>query len=121
MSLSCSCDDEFDWYYLEPSDFSTLTTKRSRKCCSCGSRIAVGSDCARFERYRAPVTDIEERIQGDEVPLADKWMCEECGGLYFSLTDLGFCINLGSENMRSLVQEYADTYGQQPHLQGKEK
>lgn len=119
MSLSCSCEYDGDgWYYLDPDDFATLATKRAKRCCSCGSRIAVGNECVRFERYRPPATDIEQRIQGDDVPMADKFMCEECGGLYFSLTELGFCVTLCSDDMRVLVKQYAATYGQQQSSQG---
>jgi len=61
----------------------------------------------RFERFRSPNNDIEERIHGDEVPLADWYMCEECGGLFFNFVELGFCISLG-DNMFDLLEEYKD-------------
>ena len=72
MSLSCSCGDgDFAWYYSGvPSDVAPLATKRARKCCSCGCKLKPGDDVAEFSRWRGPVTDIEERIFGDEVPLA---------------------------------------------------
>ena len=115
MGLTCYCGDDYDWYYTGPEDFSTLATKRARRCCSCKAKIPVGGECARFERFRCAENDIEERIWGDSVQLADRFMCEACAGLYFSLEELGFCINLG-DNMRELVRDYADTYGpKQPH------
>jgi hypothetical protein len=46
----------------------------------------------------------------NEIPLADKYMCEECGDLYYSLEALGFCLTLGT-NMHDLVQEYHEVYG----------
>ena len=111
MSLSCSCECGVDWSYFGPEDFSKLATKRSRKCCSCRAIIRPGASVGLFQRVREPSNDIEERIHGDEVYMSDWYMCEECVGLYFSLTDLGFCINLGEEKMRDLAKEYAATYG----------
>ena len=37
-------------------------------------------------------------------------MCETCSDLYFSLLELGFCINLG-DDMSELVKDYAEYYG----------
>lgn len=107
MGLSCECGGDYDWYYTEPNDFSTLTTKRSRKCCSCEIKIKVGDTVGSFDCWRPPRSDYEERRFGDEIPMADKYMCEECTGLFFSLTELGFCVTLGS-NMRNLAKEYGE-------------
>ena len=110
MSLSCACPDwEGDgWYYFGPDDYTCLDTKRSRKCCSCGERIAVGELCGKFLRECNPEEDsIAQRIHGDEMSLAPWWMCERCTDLYFSLEELGFCITL-SDDMRQLVREYAE-------------
>lgn len=105
MSISCGCDyDDFTWHYTAPEDFSTLKTKRFRKCCSCGCRLEPGDTVAEFERDRPPSSEVEERIYGDEVPMAPWFMCEECGGLFMALAEQGYCIALSKgENMRSLV------------------
>ena len=113
MSLSCSCSEDGDRWHYGPQDYSPLATKRSRKCVSCGSRIAVGDLSVRFERARIPNNDIEERIYGDEVAMPPAFMCERCGDLCNSLDELGFCINLG-DDMRELVKEYAEVYGRKP-------
>lgn len=109
MSLHCSCDGgESDWYYYEPDDFSALTTKRSRKCCSCRERIAPGATVVTFNRYRKPTERcnyIEESIFGDEVPLADWFMCEDCGGLSLAVKELGMCFYLG-DNLRTAIKEF---------------
>jgi len=107
MSLSCGCDGDYDWYFIPPVDFEKLHTSRRKRCYSCGSLIDIGSDCGKFGSYRPPNSDIEERIHGDEVYIAPKYMCEECTGLYFTFEDLGFCITLGG-NMHDLVQDYKD-------------
>jgi hypothetical protein len=110
MSLSCSCDSDGDWewYFYEPSDYKPLGMKRSRKCCSCKSRVAVGDLCIEFPRYKQPGYDtVEERIHGDEMPISSYWMCEGCADQYFNLAALGFCITLPSD-MRELLKEYIE-------------
>jgi hypothetical protein len=109
MSISCGCDyDDFDWHYMPPEDFTVLATKRSRKCCSCGCAVKPGDTVLDFERSKRPSSEIEERIYGDEVPLAHWYMCEECGGLYMALEEHGYCISLSEgESMKSLAKEMA--------------
>lgn len=109
MSLSCYCGDASDgaWWYYGPSDYTRLTTKRGRRCCSCRDLIPVGTLAVEFTRERAANGYIEERIHGDEVSIPSWWMCERCGDLYFSLDELGFCITL-SDDMRALVREYGE-------------
>mgnify|MGYP000533641920 CR=1 FL=1 len=112
MSLSCQCHD-YDgegWSYWKPTEESTLQTKKARRCCSCNDLIKPGSPVVPFPRFRRPNSDIEERIHGDEVYLANWFMCEKCGDMYWSLDELGFCITLGEE-MRELTREYAEVYG----------
>lgn len=104
--LSCSCDfNDDNWYYYKPHDFSTFSRKRRKRCCSCNKFIGVGNQCVSFDRYRPARSDIEERIRGDEVSLADFFMCEKCGEIYFNLSELGYCIYLGS-NMQDILSEY---------------
>lgn len=107
MSLSCYCDGDGEWWYIPPSDYSTLSTKRFRRCRSCGERIAPGELCTRHYCYRACGHEIEERIYGDDgVPIADAYLCERCSDLYYSIDELGYCYTMG-DDLRSLVQEYA--------------
>lgn len=114
MSLSCSCGGEYDWYYDPPSDFTVLSTKRARKCCSCGTRLPVGTTVLKFRRWRSPTDDIEERIHGEEVALAPWVMCEPCGGLFLALNELGYCIPIDEEPMRELVREHNEMRGEWP-------
>lgn len=64
-----------------------------------------------FKRYRRAKDEIEEHIYQDNencmVPLADAYVCEVCGDLYYSLEELGYCLDLG-ENYKELVKEYAE-------------
>lgn len=113
VSLTCFCSDgDYDWWHYPPEDYSTLSTKRGRRCCSCKAWIKPGATVGRFERWRNPTSDVEIRIYADEVPLPDKFMCEPCLDQYFNLTELGFCIDdIGGESMDSLRREYIEVYG----------
>jgi len=100
MPLSCSCDDDGDWWHEPPDDYSTLDTKRCRKCASCRGRIPVGALVLKVRCWRY--------FRGDaEIAMPNRYLCERCGDLWLSLTELGFCLNLG-EDMRELVRDYAE-------------
>jgi hypothetical protein len=110
MSLFCDAGydhDGADWWWYQPDDEAPLATKRSRKCCSCGQKVGVGDTARRILRFRAP-TDFEytRGLADEEVPLADWYLCETCGDLADSLSELGFCYHLG--NGESLKQQIAD-------------
>ena len=111
MSLFCEWDgDGAEWYYeCESEDFVVLDTKRGRRCCSCKKPVRPGEEVVKFRRYRPPsdrCNHIEESIYGDEVPMADWYMCEECGGLYMAITELKLCHTLGGD-IRAEIKEYA--------------
>jgi hypothetical protein len=112
--LSCSCDyDDSDrWYYI-PDNFSTFTKKRRKRCCSCNTLIDINSQCVEFDRNRAPVSEIEERIMGSEISLANWFMCEKCGEIFLNLSALGYCINL-DKNMQEYLEDYWDLTGFTP-------
>ena len=112
MSLSCYCEsDDADWWFEPAADFSFLGTKRARKCCSCNARLKPGDEVLKFTRWRNPAYgSIEEKIFGEysEIYMADWFMCEACGGLYMALSELGFCVSLGDDNMADLAKEYGE-------------
>lgn len=112
MPLMCECDTDGEWWHIPPDDFAPLKTVRRKRCASCKELIEVGADAGCFGRWRYAQDEVELRIYGDdqEIEMAPKFMCEDCTGLYFSLTDLGFCLYLG-EDMRDLVKQYAEVYG----------
>lgn len=112
MSLACECyNDSPEWWWFQPDGYTTLTRKRRRRCKSCGALIDVGSVCAEFTRTRDANGEIEERIYGSgpDVPLPSWWHCERCADLFFSLTELGYCVD-PSESMLALVKEYASEH-----------
>jgi hypothetical protein len=110
MGLSCYCadPDDAEWWWYAPSDYSTLSTKRGRRCRSCGKLIKVGELVIEFERFRPASSDVECAIygEGEDLPMASWYHCEECADQYFNLHELGFCFQI-DENMRELVREYA--------------
>ena len=111
MGLSCSCDDGGDVWYYPPDDYTKMPPyPHRRRCFSCKDVIQWTAICTAFSVCRAPSSDIEEVIYGDEVVAAPRFLCERCSDLYFSLDELGFCVNLG-DDMRELVREYAEIYG----------
>jgi hypothetical protein len=108
--LSCEFDGDggdVAWWYDSAGKIGPLTTKRTRKCCSCRGRIAVGDDCMKFRRWRTPNEDsVAYRIHGEEESLAAWYLCDRCAGLYESLSSLGFC-NLLGQDLRDVCREYA--------------
>jgi len=118
MGLSCSCD-EWDGdgeYWTAPNDYSTMKWRsRRRKCCSCKKIINVGEIITEFARFRGPLSDIEERISGDEIPLVDYYMCENCSDIFFNLDELKFCVDI-TENMNDLLRDYKELYVDNPYL-----
>lgn len=114
MTLSCSCDygaepGDTVWYGAE--DYSTYNGVRATKCASCGEKVKPGVLVAEFKRVKIPDFGIEVKIHGEdgEIPRASSFMCEECAGLYFSLDELGYCIDIRAD-MHDLVKEYAEDH-----------
>lgn len=100
MSISCDCDIDYCpepgdviWYW--PADYTELSTTRRCRCVSCKQLIDVGAVTAEFPRYKIPDSDIEERIYGEgaEILRASFYMCESCADIYFSILELGYCMD----------------------------
>lgn len=110
MPLSCSCPtvDDAEWWWYSPEDYSTFKASRRKRCKSCGTLINQGAVCTEFRRSRQS-TYMEEKIFGfsDDIELASWFHCEKCADLYFSLSELGFCVS-PEDDMRELVKEYAE-------------
>ena len=115
VSLSCECSD-WDgegWAYWKSSDFIEFKRNRRKRCCSCKEMIEIGSLCVEFERFRLPISEVEERIVGGEdvgVPLASYLMCEKCGEIFMNLDYLGYCIDI-TENMNDYLERYHEFTG----------
>ena len=117
MPLYCGCDDWDDtpperWCRIG-KDFSVLDAKRARRCCSCGKLIKPGDEVVAVRRWRSPKDEVEFEIYGEDcwetgigVPLANWYLCEECGGIALALEELGWCF-WPADNMRELAREAA--------------
>lgn len=120
MSIACSSDydgaDGEDWWWYRPADEAPLSTKRGRKCCSCGTKVGVGDTARKIARARScseRCDYIEEAIYGDEVPLAAWYLCETCGDLAYALDELGYCYKLGvGQSLKSQIAEYRAAGGE---------
>lgn len=120
MPLICGCYDD------EPGmlrsychgDFEPLQTSRRKRCQSCKELIDIGAFSVRFGIIKVPEYEIEINMYGEdgEVPMADRYLCEECGEIYLNLLSVGFKCIFPSENMRELLKEYQRTYNP-PKLQ----
>ena len=110
MTLSCGCDYDGDaaWYFEEVG-FSTLKTKRGRRCRSCKTLLKLGAECLRLARWRGPRTDVEDRIHGDEVPLAPWYLCLPCADLMDALSAVNVCVDW-TRPLADEVAEFNENY-----------
>jgi len=111
MSLFCDSGgfdtDGYDWWWCQPADEEPLETKRSRKCCSCDVKIGVGETARKVLRFRPPTESEAARgIAYDEVSLSSWYLCEKCGDLAYSLSELGFCYSLGDTSLAEQIAEH---------------
>lgn len=98
MPLTCECSDDYEWMCLDPGDYATAS--EPARCSSCRADVQKGETVAVFGTLRYDENGDEE--YGD-----DMVMCEVCADLFFSLTELGFCVS-PEENARHLVKEYVE-------------
>lgn len=114
MGLMCGCDFDAEpgmiFTYI-PDDYELMDAKKRQRCLSCNELIDVGAIAARVARVRIPQYEVECKIYGEdgEIPIADKWLCERCADICFSLSELGYCVN-PHDDMRELVREYAQSH-----------
>jgi len=112
--LACNCEYDGDgWWYEPPDDFKKLDTNRRKRCCSCNKLIGIGADCVEFHCFRDAYSDIEERIRGEHVQLANWYLCDWCGQMYYNLEFLGYCYYLG-DSLQENLEDYWDLTGFEP-------
>ena len=114
MSVTCACDYGYDggsWWYEHDREFTVLKTRKRRRCWSCNELIDIGAECGILSRFRAPLSDVEESIYIDIVPLAPAHLCEECYGLLLSVEEAGGCVLLEKgERLKDAVAEWRQDY-----------
>lgn len=112
--LSCYCNDDYDhddhnWWYWYPTNYKPMRWfPRRKRCTSCEKIINHRELVVEIPRTRGARDDIEAMIYGDgpeAITIASGYMCEYCADIYFSLDELGFCVN-PYENMVELLDEY---------------
>ncbi len=123
MSLSCTCDFEYEpeagsicyWPDDGGEEFEIFKEFRGKRCCSCGELITYGNTCVRYPKRRYPHNEIEARIHGDiyfdmcdepPIKIADDIHCEKCGEIWLNLTSIGYNCLSPSENMPKTMREY---------------
>ena len=110
--LSCNCDpDGCDQWYEHPQGFKKLIHYRRKRCKSCKRLVEVGSDIVEFRLYRAPDDDIEEMELGCEILIDKQILCETCGGMALNLIELGYSVDIWSDNVFDLLKEYQEMTG----------
>lgn len=111
--LSCSCYDEYEYYVEEFKDgFQPLDTKRRKRCYSCKKVLEIGEVVLPFRSYRRARSYYEECRFDDEVPLANKYLCEHCGEIWLNLNATGLCVIFG--DMNDALKEYWEMTGFKP-------
>ncbi len=92
MALSCSCDLDYGILCVRIKE---VTCRTPRTCESCGKNLSV------LDRmYMYSMFDHDEMS-----PSRPIFFCEECGDLAETLSELGFCYNLG-EGIRDQWFDY---------------
>ncbi len=86
--MEFECND-YNWWWEDSFSFKPLPTVNSRKCTSCGDKIKPKSLVIEFPIFRGPLSDVDERIHGERVYLASRFMCERCGKQYIKLNKAG--------------------------------
>lgn len=112
MSISCTCDidggDGADWYWQPSSAPKPLETIRSRKCCSCKTKLKPGDMAQVLYRWREPGNDIEERIHGGEVPMTAWHRCPYCTALTEIVENHGACYAVDRNIQNQLIEHITD-------------
>ena len=92
MAVSCSCDFDGGIFSVRVKE---VTCRAPRTCESCGKNLSV------LDRmYMYSMFDYDEMS-----PSRPIFFCEECGDLGETLSEFGFCYNLG-ENIREQWFDY---------------
>jgi hypothetical protein len=117
MELSCSCgaDDCDRWYTVE--GWTTLKAqgaKRRRRCSSCKTLIDIGAECLMFSNEKRDGE--KEDIFGEyaSISMAPSWYCAKCGEIFENLEDIGYCFDIGNDNMPDAMEAYHRLTGFKP-------
>ena len=108
MGLSCECGyDDYEWYYHVEAAWRLAQT--DFKCYGCGKKGHAGDMVRRFTEEQ----NVEDEY-GDEIddPVITRYrrICEECGDLYDSLMELGFCLTADFNFIADAMEDYRENF-----------
>ena len=116
MSLSCDCSfDNETFYVIEDVERVAQTDYKCYGCCKQGH---AGDHVRRYTDARYPDEDEccalgldpDDDLDGDIITMKYRRICEECGDLFDSLTDLGFCIGADWGFIKEAHHDYVAEY-----------
>ncbi|MBU2793945.1 hypothetical protein HAQ01_11190 [Acidithiobacillus thiooxidans] len=119
MTISCAIEwDGKAWWWSTDMRLLSYDMRphppsrfRAKQCCSCGDLVLRSAKYIQVERWRDCANEIEERICGDEVPLASWFVCESCAPIFVKLHDMNVDVDLGNCNFHDLLGEFEALYG----------
>ena len=101
MSLSCSADGDYDYMVEFPEHLSV--SPGTLICPECKKLIYPGTPHYLVEHSRQADMDHPYLWEGDDIVVATREVCEECGDLAQSWLELGYCWTIG--DLRSDIAE----------------
>lgn len=102
MGLSCSCGDEYDWYYEISA--RSFVTKELKTCYGCSDKIVIGSDAWIVEGYN--IDDDGDESSREIIGV----ICEDCMDMKDNLEAYGFCLEAEDMFVKTAYQEYLQDY-----------
>ncbi|MDD2748656.1 hypothetical protein [Acidithiobacillus thiooxidans] len=112
MTISCAIEcDGAAWWWNANMRLLPYDKKKGKRCCSCGDMVQHGAKYIQVERWRDCANEVEERIYGDEVPLASWVVCESCAPIFVKLHEMNVDVDLGNSNFHDLLGEFESIYG----------
>lgn len=120
MSISCNIEsDDAAWWWSTNRKLIPYGQSISKRCCSCKELIKPQQHYLPIQRWRNPKNEIEERIYGDDIPLAHWFVCEACAPILVKFLDMDVHINLGVDTLHNLLQEFEKLYAPSPEFKLK--
>ncbi|MBU2844033.1 hypothetical protein [Acidithiobacillus thiooxidans] len=112
MTISCAIEcDGAAWWWSANMRLLPYDKNRGKRCCSCGDMVRRGAKYIQVERWRDNANEVEERIYGDEVPLASWVVCESCAPIFVKFYNMNVDLGLGVTNLDNLLGEFETLYG----------
>jgi len=112
MGLSCDCGwyDDYEWFYNIGEEWRIALTDYT--CYGCCKQGKAGDMVRQFTEERLPEEDEDDDFCDDVEPVVTKYrrICEECGDLYDSLSELGFRMTADWGFIRGAHKEYKEEY-----------